>query len=221
MTEKEETKEEKKEKKEGKKEEKKSKSIQKERSIARKWKGKDWYAILAPKTFGEIHVAETPATDPKNLIGRTIEISAAELPSEHQPKPHMKVYFKIVSVDGNNAKTIFNGFEVAKEYLFRVVRKRTSKLDIVSEAETKDNWKLQISSITVLNRKAETEIETSIRKYVENFLKEFASKASIDDFVKAVLEDALQQHVKKFGSKIYPVRFNEISKIEVMKVPVS
>ncbi len=165
--------------------------------------------------FGEIQIAETPSTDPKLLAGRTLEISAAELIG--QPKYHMKVLFRVTSLDGKRAFTTFSGFGVTKEYLFRMVRKRTSKLTITSEAETKDKWKLQLTTITVMNRKAESEIKTKIRKYVESFLKDFASKASIYDFLMAVLEEAIQQHIKKFGSKIYPVRFNEITKIEVLK----
>jgi small subunit ribosomal protein S3Ae len=165
--------------------------------------------------FGEIQVAEAPATDPKQMAGRNVEVGAAELMG--QPKPHMKLYFQIISLNGNRAFTRFNGFGVTKEYLFRVVRKRTSKLTIVSDVETSDKWKLQLTTLTILNRKAETTIRAKMRKYVEGFLREFAAKVTLDDFVKAIMEDAVQMHVKKFGSKIYPVRFNEITKIEVVK----
>ena len=149
------------------------------------------------------------------MIGRTVESSAAEL--TNQPKLHMKVYFRITSMDGKRALTRFDGFEVTKEYLYRTSRKRTAKLMITNYVETKDKWKLQITTLTVLNKKAETEIRVKVRKYVENFLKDFAGKASIDDFLMAVLEEAVQQHIRKYGSKIYPIRFNEISKIEVIK----
>ena len=111
--------------------------------------------------FGEIQIAETPATDPKYMVGRSIEVSAAEL--INQPKFHMKLYFKIVSLNGKRAFTKFNGFGVTKEYLFRMVRKRTSKLNIINEVETKDKWKLQMTTITVLNRKAETVLSLPTR----------------------------------------------------------
>jgi len=184
--------------------------------VAKKWKGKDWYAILAPKMFHEIQVAETPATDPAQIIGRTVEVSAAELVAEN-PKPHMKVYFEVTSVDGKRAFTRFSGFELSNDYIFRMTRKRTSKLMIHHYVETKDKWRLQVTLITVLNRKAEAEIKTGFRKYAEKFLSDFAGQTSIDDFLRAVIDEAVQQHLKKYGSKIYPVRFNEVSKIEVVK----
>jgi small subunit ribosomal protein S3Ae len=138
-------------------EEKQKEQEGKEKQV-RKWKGKDWFVILAPEIYGKTVLSETPATDPKALIGRIIEISFAEL-SGNPSKFYMKLMFRIEKVDGKKALTQFNGYAAARDYLFRVVRKRTQKIRIISNMETKDKWKLQITALAVLNRNTETGVQ--------------------------------------------------------------
>ncbi|GAF86521.1 unnamed protein product, partial [marine sediment metagenome] len=42
---------------------------------------------------------------------------------------------------------------------------------------------------------------------------------TLDDFVKGVLAGVIQRKIKKRGSSIYPVRFAEFLKIEIMGRP--
>jgi small subunit ribosomal protein S3Ae len=189
-------------------------------AATRKWKGKDWFAILTPKMFNENFITETPTTDPKTLMGRNLEVNVSDLLKQPQ-KYYMKLVFKIDNIDDKEKRvyTRFNGYFVSKEHVYRVVRKRIQKVESVIYVETSDKWKLQISSIVILNRNTESEVQRKVRKHVESFIKEQASKLSIDDFVKLVVNGVLQMKIKKSGTKIYPVRFSEITKIEVKRVP--
>ena len=65
--------------------------------LIKKWKGKDWYSILAPKFFGESFLAESPATDPKSLMGRVVPIIASDLTGD-KTKNYMKLFFKVSDV---------------------------------------------------------------------------------------------------------------------------
>lgn len=186
--------------------------------VPKKWKGKDWFAILSPKAFGENIIAETPATDPKTLVGRTIELSVGEL-MNMRGKDFQKMIFKVESVDGKNAKTRFNGYVCMKEFISRVVRKRLQKVEIIGYAKTKDEWLLQISAIAVMNRNVERNIQRKVRLWIGDTLKETVENSGIDELVKLVASGTVQHRMKKQGSKIYPVRFFEISKIEVIKIP--
>lgn len=186
-----------------------------EKRQPKKWKGKDWFVILAPKAFGENRLAETPTTDPKTIVGRNIQIGFDEL-TGNPSKYYMKLQFVIERVDGTKALTRFNGYSTSREYLFRVIRKRTQKIRIINNLETKDGWKLQITTVVVLNRNADVGIQRKIRLKLDASLKETAKKQKIDELVKMITSSVLQQNLKKTGTKIYPVRFTEIEKVEVL-----
>ncbi len=103
-----------------------------------------------------------------------------------------------------------------KEHIFRVVRKKLDKIMTFDELETKDGWKLQVTAVTVMNRNTNIDVRKKIRELVKESLRAAASKSSIDEFVKSAIGGTLQMNIKKAGNKIYPVRFSEIEKIEVL-----
>ena len=188
------------------------------KKVSKAWKGKDWYVILAPETFGQKQIGEVPTTDVKLLRGKTIEISLPELLGQ-TPKFYLKMNFKINKIEGNKAFTIFNGCEIAKEQMYRIVRKRTQKVELVNNIKTKDNWELQVKSVTILNRKTEKSIRTQVRVLVKKALEDFGKTASADDFVRGMSVGVIQHKIKKQINKIYPARTTEITKIEVVKAP--
>lgn len=182
-----------------------------------KWKGKDWYDILAPEEFGEKELGEVPATDPSSLSGRVIEVDVDEL--EGHPRLHMKVNFKIVGVENGKAKTTFNGCFASKGYLSKLARKRTEKVDVMVPVETKDGWKLRVQLFLILNRKTASQVETKVRRFVKEEVKKFAEGKTLKGLVNAVINTLLQTKIKKDGSKLYPVRTSEVGKVEVVKRP--
>ena len=194
------------------------KQVQQREAASKKWKGKDWFAILAPKMFNEVRLAETPTMDSANLIGRNLEIGASELLGQPQ-KYYMKLFFKVTDADSRNAYTRFNGYATSREYIYRVVRKRNQKVESTDYFDTRDGWKLQITSMAILNRNTDSEIQKKVRIIMVNHIAEAAKKSGVDDLVKKVLEGSLQKEIRKLGTKIYPVRFCEIAKIEVVKAP--
>jgi len=186
--------------------------------VTKKWKGKDWFTIVAPKSFGEKDIAETPATDPKTLMGRTIEVSVNDLLGQ-RGKDYQKLKFKVDRIENKVAYTVFNGYHVVREFLSRVVRKRLQKIEIIGDFKTKDEWLLHISAIAIMNRNVERNIQTKVRLWVMDNIRQGTEKAGVDEFVKYIVSGTMQHRMKKQGSKIYPVRFFEIAKIQVTKMP--
>ena len=181
----------------------------------KKWKGKDWYIVLAPRNFGGNVIAETPVLDPKMLLGRSIDVNMADLTGKAS-KFYMNLKFRINGIEGKNASTEFSGYYCLREHLFRVVRKRCQKVRTVDNVETKDNWKLQVTTLIILNRRTNAKVETMERKLISDYLRGFANNSGIEDFVKATINGIVQKHIRKEGSRIYPVRFSEIESIEVL-----
>ena len=105
--------------------------------------------------FGETQMAETPAIDPKVLVGRTVESNASELLGQPD-KYYMNLKFKIKEVNDHDALTCFHGYSCAKEHLCRIIRKRSQKVRAIVEVETKDGWRLQMVSLVSPITRAQT-----------------------------------------------------------------
>jgi small subunit ribosomal protein S3Ae len=185
---------------------------------AKKWKGKDWFVIFSPKIFGEKVIGDTPATNPKTLMGRNMEVSVSELQGK-AGRDFYRILLAVERIDGKSVYTRFNGYNALKEHVTRVIRKRTQKIDSIMYIDTKDKWRLQISSMAILNRNTEISVRKKVRAHIEEKLRKIGEESGIDDLVKDIVSTDLQKSIKKSGTKIYPIRFFEITKIEVKSVP--
>ena len=99
----------------------------------------------------------------------------------------------------------------------RMSRKGLGKVAVYVDVVTKDNWKIQVSSITILNRRANAEIKAKVNRIVNEIIKDKGSSMTHNDFIKAAIAGVFQVKIKKTASKVYPVRFSEITKIETLK----
>lgn len=178
-------------------------------------KGKDWYDILAPEMFNNVKLAETPAIDPKMVIGRTIESNVAELTGQAN-NYYMNIKFKIINIEGNIANTNFWEFSCAKEHLFRIIRKRSQKVRTISNVITKDGVKLQMVSLAILNRNTDIEIQRKVRALIVEELEKRTKETDLNNLIRSISSGILQKEIRKLGNKIYPIRFSEIERIEVL-----
>ena len=189
-----------------------------EKILVKKWKGKDWFNILAPRELGAKLLGQSPATDPKSLMGRNMEVGVPEITGDNS-KYYMKVNVRITAIEGKTCLTSFNGLECTRDHLLRMVRKRNQKVESIVDVATTDGWTLRIKPWTILNGKPPSTVETKVRHLVANFFNDFASKSTMSEMVRKVLTTEMQMMLKKSGSKIYPVRFSEIARIKVLKSP--
>ncbi len=168
--------------------------------------------------FNENFIFETPATDPKNLIGRSVGVMAPYLFGE-KIKQHMKFIFKIEDVKEKTATTRFHKLESLPEFVSRNVRQSIGKIESFDDVETKDNWKLQVSTTVILNKNTESKIKTKARKYLSEYVKKAAGNATLEEFLKEIIASTYQKDIRKDASKFYPIRFIEFHKVEVLKRP--
>jgi small subunit ribosomal protein S3Ae len=195
-------------------------SQEKKEVTAKKWKGKDWFAILSPKAFGEKFISETPATDPEYVLGRVLEVGVNEVTGDDN-KFYIKLLFKVNNLEGRMAYTVFHGITCMNEHIYRMVRKRTQKVAVIQDVTTADNWKLRMTTLAIMNRKSDTMLQKKMRKFVEKTMNETAAKTDIDDFVTGIISGVTQHKLRKAASKVYPLRFAEISKVRVLSAPSS
>ena len=108
--------------------------------MAKKAKGKRWYTVVAPKMFGKVEIGKTITDDPEKLMGRKISVSLMTLLNDFR-KYYMKFTFRVISIDGEQATTEFDGSKCVRDYISRMVRRRSRRVDTIQDLVTKDGVK--------------------------------------------------------------------------------
>lgn len=183
--------------------------------VKKKARAKEWFTILAPRVFGEKEIGVTLASDPKNLLGRELTLSALEL-VDNMNKYYLKLSFKIVKVEGKKAFTEFHGSECMQDYIARMVVRRVRRIDTVQDVLTKDKVKLRVKSICVISRRAKSSVEKSLSNKIKEIIESEISSKTLEDFVKNLISDEIKNKIVQEARKIYPIRNFEIRKVEVI-----
>ena len=179
-----------------------------------KLKGKEWFEITAPKFFGDFVIGETIAFDPSQLKGRVIETSLTDITGDPN-KYYLKFFFKIDSVDGKKAITKFIGHDCTRDYLARIVRRRKTRIDTNDIINLKDN-KIRVKSIAISNRSVSQTVEIKVRRIVRESVIKEVEKLKTEEFIREIIDGKLQSKIRKNVSKVYPLRFFEFRKTEVL-----
>lgn len=183
--------------------------------MVKKAKAKEWLKVLAPPVFGSIEIAETPCDDPQKVIGRRLIVSAIDVLNDYN-KYYLKISFKIKEVKEGKAITEFDGFECTRDYIARMVVRRVRRIDSIVDGVTKDNRKLRVKMIAVTRRGIKKVAEKEMRRKMKEIILETLSSSSFDDAVKKLVSDDFKEEIKKQLHKIYPVRYFEFRKVEVL-----
>jgi small subunit ribosomal protein S3Ae len=181
-----------------------------------KWKAKEWYQIHAPRMFNETVIGETPAIDPEYLLNRKVEVTVKDLTGDIS-KMHIKLKFKIVGVDGHEAKTEFIGHEYATDYVRRMTRRKKTKTDHVVDVTTADNFNVRIKTMAISDHRIQASQEDAMRGAIAQYLTQFAAEHKLSDLVKAIISGDMSKDVAKACHTIVPIKRVEIRKTEVLR----
>ena len=184
------------------------------RRIKDKWKAKEWYKVLAPRMFNEVEIGETPAAESQMLIGRSAEVTVQDLMGDFS-KMHIKLRFKITSVDGMNAKTSFVGHDLTSDYVRRLTRRKKTKTDHVVDIVTKDGFKIRVKTMSVAERRIQTTQEEAIRRITGETLVKMGQEMGISDIVKSIVSGDMSKDLAKACRVIIPIKRIEIRRTEV------
>ncbi len=177
------------------------------------WSQKSIYKILAPESFGFQEIGTTMAGDPKNLVGRTVNVSLRDLTND-KSKQNLKVIFEINDVQNNEAHTRFKILETNSSYLRSKIRKGVGKVDYISRLNL-DNSNVKIKIISVTNPNIKTPQKKDIHGQISTIL-ESHKGSKLDDFVQSALFGKLGTDLYHGIKKICPVRRVEIEQIKVI-----
>lgn len=184
--------------------------------MAKKIKGKQWYTIVAPKMFGKVEIGRTITDDPEKLVGRKISVSLMNLLNDFR-KYYMKFIFRVVSVDGSTAMTEFDGSECMRDYISRIVRRRSRRVDTIQNLVTKDGIKIRVKGLAIIPRQVKTSVKDTVRDSIREIIENEVERANLEDLIKRIISDDIKRRILRESSRIYPVRSFEIRKIEVLR----
>ncbi len=179
-------------------------------------RGKTWFTLHAPKIFNENEIGQTLGKDGDSIIGRTIKMPLSEI-SGDITKHNVKLRLGINKVVGEHAYTEILSYELSKPYLQRMIRRRVSKIEVINDLKLKNGQKYRIKTIGITLHRADASQKTALRKEIYKEIENVIPPFDIETLVVALSTGKIQREIQKKVSKIYPLRFLDIRKIEILK----
>lgn len=177
---------------------------------------KNWYEIQAPEIFDEDELTETPAEKDSQVIGRTISEDLTEL-MDGTNKYYVDISLKVTDVEGNKAFTEIDGMECSKEHVSRMIRKRSDRMDLVHDTETKDDRKVRIKLVGATVNNTSSRTLSNVRNELKDAIDEKAEDTNYDELMKSIFMDELQKDLREAANNIYPFRELEVRKTELLE----
>jgi len=189
------------------------------RRPADKWKTKRWFTVLTPPYFGERELFEVPADGPDKLLKRVLETTLYDVTGEDVRQQVIKLYFQIVGVEGDKAKTIFKGHEYSRDFLRSLIRRRTSKVDGIFDVTTRDGYKIRVYPCALTQYRINTSQQRAIRAVMKKIVEQKAEKFTFAQFVQEMVLGKIASDIYNEARKIAPLRHVGIRKSKLLYAP--
>jgi len=189
-----------------------------ERSVSRTKDEKRWYTIHAPEMFGREELGTTPADEPEQVLGRTIETTLGDL-NQDASENDTKLTFKVNDVGSDSAYTEFVAHELTRDYLRSLVRRGASKVEAYVTVLSTDDYRVQIQPVAFTTKKADASQEKAIRRTMIDQVEAAAEERTFESLVESVVEGRLSSAIYSDAKTIYPLRRVEIQKMTLEARP--
>ena len=134
-------------------------------------------------------------------------------PSQHQ----YKIFFQIDQVVDEKAKTFFKKFEYSKEFLRSLIRRGSSKINFVINAQTKDGNEFRIKIIALTYRQLNTSRQRQLRLIAKNIIEKSVPQMVLDEFVQATCYGKINAEIMASAKKIIKLRHVGLEKVKLIK----
>lgn len=182
------------------------------RTVKDKWRSKHWFKVRAPGLFQHVDLGETMASEPEQIVGRTLETTLQELSGGADiGKAHIKLRFQVERVTGENvAESRFVGHELTSDYVRRLARRKRSKIDTSLQVTTKDGVPIVLKPVAVGEQRLQTHLRTAVRHKLRSLLAEEAARKTAPEFVREMLQGDLGKLLAHGLKNLYPLKKIEI-----------
>ncbi|MEE6209770.1 30S ribosomal protein S3ae [Salarchaeum sp. III] len=182
-----------------------------ERSVSKKNQQKRWYTVLAPEQFDRAELGETLASEPEQVINRTIETTLGEI-TDQSGENNVKLTFQVDDVGSDTAYTSFVKHELSRDYKRSLVRRGSSKIHAVIVARTADDYRIKIQPEAYTTKQADESQRKAIRRTMIDIVETAATERAFEDVVDSIVEGRLSSAIYNDAKTIYPLRRVEIGK---------
>jgi small subunit ribosomal protein S3Ae len=188
------------------------------RTVKDKWRSKHWYKVRAPGLFQHVELGETVATEPEQVVGRTIEATLPELSGAGDAgKAHVKLRFRIERISGDGvAEARFVGHDLTSDYVRRLARRKRSKIDLSLTVTTKDGVQVVLKPVAVGEQRLQTRLRAELRHKMVQILHEEAQLRTAPEFVREMIQGDLSKVLAHGVKTLYPLKKIEIRRSEVL-----
>ena len=187
------------------------------RKIKDKWKEKKWVTVLAPDAFNNIPIAYIPVTSDETAKGRVLEVTLFEIlkgdPSQHQ----YKLFFQVDKVNQEKATTIFKRYEYAKEFLRSLIRRGSSRINFILDAETKDGYIFRIKILALSHRELNTSRKHALRLIAKDVIEKTVRNMTLDQFVQASCYGKINSDIMAAAKKVIHLRHVGLEKVKLVR----
>ncbi len=175
------------------------------RRVRDKWRNKSWYTVMTPNYFGNVELGAVPTDDPKKLVGRIIDATLYDITNDfaHQ---YLKMYFQVTEVEGKMAETVFKGHEYSRDYLRSLVRRKTTRVDVIIDVTTKDGCRVRTAVSAFTLTRVKTSQEVAIRSIMREIVDEKASVLTLDQFAQEMVLGKIASDIYNEAKKVAPLR---------------
>ena len=182
-----------------------------------KWREKRWVTIHAPSSFNNVKIGYIPITDDETAIGRVMEVTLHDILKGDASQYQYKMYFQISKVDGDKAHTIFKRFEYSKEFLRSLVRRGSSKINLITDVKTVDGYIFRIKIIALTHRQLNTSRQHALRLIAQDIINKSVPEMTIDQFVQATCYSKINSDIMAAFKKVIKVRHVGLEKVKLIR----
>lgn len=194
---------------------------------------KEWFQVMAPPALKEAkQVGWTCCKKPTGtqivsdfLKYRVAEISLADISANGQ-EVSKRIKIQLDDITGNSCFTSFYEYELAREKVSAMLRKRQSLIEVISEVKTKEGVIFRLFAVAVTSRRpgqqklnsyAQSSKIRLFRKKVTAEMVKMASEKLANDFAHEVITDVLNAKLEAVGAKVIPGIKLIVTKLKISK----
>lgn len=182
------------------------------------WKEKIWYDVYAPTSFNNQYIGKIVGKNPIFVEGRTVETLLYDFTGDFKDISTV-LRFKIIKVEGERCDTYLVGHNMTKDYIRSLIRKDISKVQIISNYKTIDNFIFRLTSVCTTIGKARSSQIVTIRRLMDEILKSFAQDLKHEKFVRGMIYGEFSHQIKRVAKTIYPLFEAIIIKSKLISAP--
>ena len=198
-----------------------SQKVKKKKSKLRRvsFKDKDWYTIIAPKSFNFKPIGEIIGME-NTIKGRTLETLLYDFTNRYQDIS-LKLKFKVVQVnqEAKQAKSVFLGHSYTNDYVRSLIGRGSSKIQTIINLTTKDNYIYRLTIICTTIKRARSSQQIIIRKIMREILTEFSKTLNHEKFITGMIYSEFTNQIIRIAKTIYPLSNCSVIKCKLISVP--